>query len=155
EDLHWCDAPTVKLVDALIRELSGSPLMILALARPEIDDVFPRLWGGAAQVVTLRPLGKKAAEKLVSHVLGKGVAPETSARIVAQSEGNALFLEELIRAAAEGRGDEAPDTVMAMLQARIARLPAEARRALRAASVFGPTCRRSGIAVVLGATSTG
>lgn len=152
EDLHWSDALTVKLVDALLRGLTACPLMVLALARPEVEERFPRLWGDAAQVVSLPPLGKKAGEKLVQHVLGKQVAPATMARIVTQSEGNALLLEELIRASAEGRGDEAPATVLAMLQARIARLPAEARRVLRAGSVFGRSCWRGGIAAVLGVT---
>ena len=154
EDLHWGDALTVKLCEAALRELKDCPLMVLALARPEVDALFPRLWSGAAQVMRLRPLGKKAGERLVQQVLGKEVAPETVARIVAQSEGNALYLEELIRAAAEGRGDEAPATVLAMLQARIDRLPAGARRVLRAASVFGETSWLGGIRALLGGFKT-
>ena len=150
EDLHWGDALTVKLVEEALRKLAGSPLMVLALARPEVDDLFPRLWTGIAQVAPLRPLGKKASERLLQQVLGAQVPEETASRIVEQSEGNALFLEELIRAVAEGRGDEAPGTVLAILQARIGRLPSGARRVLRAASVFGETAWLGGIQALLG-----
>jgi tetratricopeptide (TPR) repeat protein len=111
--------------------------------------------GPLPQVMPLRPLGKKAGERLVQHVLGKQVPKETVARIVSQSEGNALFLEELIRAVAEGRGEEAPETVLAMLQARIGRLPAGARRVLRAASVFGETTWLGGIGALLGRAQAG
>ncbi len=149
EDLHWGDALTVRLCEAALRKLKDCPLMVLALARPEVDALFPRLWSGAAQVLPLLPLGKKAGERLVHQVLGAQASKETTARIVEQSEGNALLLEELIRSVAEGRGDEAPGTVLAMLQVRIGRLEAGARRVLRAASVFGETSRPSGIRALL------
>src|SRR5262249_41234501 len=64
--------------------------------------------------------------------------------------GNALFLEELIRAAAEGSDREASGTVLAIMQARIGRLPASARRVLRAASVFGEIAAQGGIHALLG-----
>jgi hypothetical protein len=147
EDLHWGDALTVKLCEIALHKLSGYPLMVLALARLEVDELFPEVWSGVAQVVILNPLSKKACERLVRQVLGERTSPETVARIVAQSEGNALFLEELIRAAAEG---EASGTVLAMMQARIGRLPASARRVLRAASVFGETAGQGGIHALLG-----
>src|SRR5262249_32961322 len=118
--------------------------------RPEVSTLFPRLRAGVAQVVPLRPLSRKAGERLVRDVLGKQVPQELVARIVEQSEGNALFLEELIRAVAEGRGDEVPATVLAILQARIGRLEAGARRVLRAASVFGEVAWVGGIWALLG-----
>jgi hypothetical protein len=150
EDLHWSDALTVKLCGAALRKLSGCPLMVLALARPEVDELFPDVWSSAVQVVPLSPLSKKAGERLARQVLGEQASAETVAKIVAQSEGNALFLEELIRAAAEGHGDEASGTVLALMQARIGRLSASVRRVLRAASVFGETARHGGIRALLG-----
>src|SRR6185437_12882159 len=150
EDLHWGDALTVKLCGRALRELEGSALMVLALARPEIDELFPDLWASAAQIVPLSPLSRKAGERLARHVLGPEVSPETVATIVAEAEGNALFLEELIRAAAEGRGHEASGTVLAMMQARIGRLPAGARRVLRAASVFGEAASEAGVRALCG-----
>src|SRR6185369_5275056 len=98
---------------------------------------------------------RKAGERLAREVLGSGASKESIARIAEQSAGNALFLEELIRAEAEGRGGEAPATVLAILQARIGRLEAGGRRVLRAASVFGQTAWAGGIRGVLAAAGEG
>jgi serine/threonine protein kinase len=49
EDLHWGDALTVRIVDVALRELADQPLMVLALARPEVEDLFPSLWSGRAR----------------------------------------------------------------------------------------------------------
>ncbi|HZF54212.1 MAG TPA: protein kinase [Polyangiaceae bacterium] len=140
EDLHWGDRATIKIIEAALRELAEQPLFVLALARPEINDLFQTLWTGYVQEIPLRPLARKASELFVREVLReRGPSASVVARIVEQSTGNALFLEELIRAAAEGKGDDVPGTVLAMLQARLLRLPAEPRRALLAASIFGET----------------
>ena len=139
EDLHWGDPLSVKLIDVTARELSEKPLMVLALARPEVTDIFPKLWSDLAQAIPLRPLAKRACERLVNEVLGPKVGADTLERIVAHSEGNALYLEELIRAAAEGRGAELSETLLALLQARFLRLLPGARRVLRTASIFGLT----------------
>ena len=151
EDLHWGDARTVALVEAALRELTDRALLVLALARPEVDERFPGLWAGRAQRLALGPLGKKASERLVRAALGAEAEPAMIERIVELSEGNALFLEELVRAAAEGRGSEAPGTLMAMLQARIERLAPEARRVLRVASVLGERFRDGDVGALLGA----
>lgn len=150
EDIHWADAASVKLVEGAVRALKGSPLAALLLARPEANQLFPALWTGGAHVMPLAPLARRAREQLVRHVLGASASGSVVARIVEQSEGNPLFLEELIRGAAAGRGEETPETVLAILQARIGRLDAGARRVLRAASVYGETARASGVAAVLG-----
>lgn len=151
EDLHWGDPLTCKLIDQALRELAERPLMVLANARPEVEDLFPKLWSERArQDIRLGPLPKKACERLLQQVLGKNQPQSVIGRIVEQSAGNALFLEELVRAVAEGRGDELPDTVFAMLHARLMRLPAEARRVLRAASVFGETFWEGGVRRLLG-----
>jgi predicted ATPase len=70
EDLHWGDELTVKLVEAALRELSDLPLLVLALARPEVTEVFPKLWNNRVQTVALRALSRKAGERLVRQVLG-------------------------------------------------------------------------------------
>jgi eukaryotic-like serine/threonine-protein kinase len=151
DDLQWGDALTVAAVDEALRELEGAPLLVLAFARPEVHEAFPKLWQGRkVQEVPLKGLSKKACERLIKHALGEDVAKEAVARVVEQSAGNALFLEELIRAIAEGEPDEQPPTVVAMLQARIGRLDAGTRRAVRAASVFGQTFWQGGVSAVLG-----
>ena len=138
EDLHWGDAPSVQFVDAALRRLRDRPFMVVALARPEVHDAFPDLWREhTVQPVPLPALGRRAAERLVREVLGADAAAPVLGRIVERAGGNAFYLEELIRAIAGGKGDELPGTVLAMVQARLATLDAEARRVLRAASVFG------------------
>jgi len=151
EDLHWGDVLTVRFVDAALRRLRDSPFMVLALARPEANDLFPNLWADrGAQQMRLRELSHRASEQLVRQVLGSDVSPDVAQRIVALADGNAFFLEELIRAASEGRQAALPGTVVAMLQARLARLEDEARRVLRAASIFGEVFWRGGIEALLG-----
>jgi len=151
EDLHWGDLPTVKLVDRALSLCADRPLFVLAMARPEIDELFPALWRErGAQELRIHPLSRKAAGKLVRAVLPAGADPTTVGRIVEQAAGNAFYLEELIRQVAEGHGDELPGTVLAMLQARLEALPDAVRRVLRAASVFGQTFWTGGVAALIG-----
>ncbi len=151
DDLQWGDLPTVQFVDAALRNLHDRPFFVLALARPEVSDLFPRLWSErAVQSMPLGELTRRASEKLVRQVLGDAITPEAASRVVEQAAGNALYLEELIRAVADGRGDAAPETVVAMVQTRLESLPDEARRVLRAASVFGQTFWRGSTVALLG-----
>jgi tetratricopeptide (TPR) repeat protein len=151
EDLHWGDPPTVEYVDTALRLLRDQPLMVLVLARPEVHELFPKLWTGRGVTeMALGELSRKAREKLAREVLGDEVSAATVARIVERSAGNAFFLEELLRAEAEGRGDDVPDTVLAMVQSRLAGLEPLERRVLRAGSVFGQVFWRGGVAALLG-----
>ncbi len=149
EDLHWSDASTVKLVDEALRELAESPVMVLALARLEVKELFPGLWAQSLQEVPLRGLSQKASAQLVGEVLGREVPEPVVSRLVEQAAGNALFLEELIRGVAEGRGEETPGTVVAILQSRLQRLDPSLRRVLRAASIFGRTFWTEGVKALL------
>jgi tetratricopeptide (TPR) repeat protein len=152
EDLHWGDLPTVRFVDAALRQLSDRPFMVLAAARPEVLELFPRLW--AERRVQPLPLGEltaRASEKLVREVLGTHAAPADVAAIVERAGGNVFYIEELIRAVAEGRGGKLPETVLAMTEARLESLDAEARRVLRAASIFGQSFWSSSVVSLLGA----
>jgi len=149
EDLHWGDVPTVRFFDAALA-LEDAPLTVLALARPEVHDVFPKLWQERnLQEVRLAPLGKRASETLVRHALGDGVAQDTVDRIVDRAAGNAFFLEELVRATSTDAGDALPESVLAMVQARLEKLGPDERRLLRCASVFGRTFWRGGAAALL------
>lgn len=151
EDLHWGDRPTVQLIDAALRESDDRPLFVLALARPNVRDVFPKLWEGRrVHEMRLVELHRRAGERLARHVLGQGADAETIARIVRLSEGNAFYLEELIRWTAEGKDSELPETVVAMVESRLGALDDEARRLLRAASVFGEVLWPGGVAALLG-----
>jgi predicted ATPase len=152
EDLHWGDFGTVRFIDTALRERSQQPWMVLALARPEVFEVFPKLWAERQNVqeIKLKELGRKAGERLVRQVLGESVGLVSIERMVMQAEGNAFFLEELIRAVAEVKGATLPETVLAMVETRLGGLALEARRVLRAASVFGEVCWEGGVTTLLG-----
>jgi tetratricopeptide (TPR) repeat protein len=127
--------------------------MILALARPEVLEVFPRLWEGRdVQTLRLQELKRTSSEKLVREVLGSRVSDAVVADLAGRAAGNAFYLEELIRAVAEGKGDALPDTVIAMAQARLESLEPGARQILRAASIFGQVFSSHGVATLLGGT---
>ncbi|MGO9836758.1 MAG: serine/threonine-protein kinase PknK [Polyangiaceae bacterium] len=152
EDLHWGDLPSVTYLGEALRALAAQPLMVLALARPEVHDAFPSLWKGAAEI-GLGGLTPRAAERLVRAALADGVTPDTVSRIVKRADGNAFYLEELVRRVSEGGGDALPETVLALVQSRLERLEPEARRVVRAASVFGEVFWRGSVAALLGGAS--
>lgn len=174
EDLHWGDALTVGLLEMTLRQHADQPLLLVSLARPEVHELFPRLGKVfGSQELVLKGLSKRACERLIHQVLGKHVAPMLVETLLRLSDGNPLFLEELIRSAAEPTeppagapdvhaaadvsrsGTHRPYTVLAMLQARLSQLDPAARRVLRAASIFGQTFWRGGVAKLLGAESDG
>jgi tetratricopeptide (TPR) repeat protein len=154
DDLHWGDGPSVQLVDAALGELPNAPLFVLALGRPEVKEIYPRLFE-ARDVAELKlgRLSKRASEELVAAILGDAASAALVSAIVERAEGNAFFLEELIRAGASGGLTELPDTVLGVMESRLSELETEARLVLRAASVFGESCWPSGVASVLGPES--
>ncbi|MCA9711265.1 MAG: AAA family ATPase, partial [Myxococcales bacterium] len=151
DDLHWGDLPSVRFIDAALRALREQPLMVLALARPEVANKFPALWSERAlQQIRLDALSRGASRKLVRHMLGDDVDPQVEAFIIDRAGGNAFYLEELIRAVATGAQQALPDSIVGMLQARFDGLGEEAKRVLRAASVFGEIFWAEGVEVLLG-----
>lgn len=155
EDLHWGDLPSVQFIDGALRQLdqgAGRPFMVLALARPEVHGMFPGLWADRKLTrMALGELTRKASERLVRHVLGDDIPESKITRLIDRAAGNAFYLEEVIRTAAdpERRLDEIPETIVAMVQARLEGLSPEARRVLRAASVFGQHFWRAGVKALL------
>ena len=170
EDLHWGDLPSVKFIDSALRAVHDKPLMVLALARPEVKDLFPDIFAErGVQELRLKELSKKASEKLVRSVLGETTTDDVVSQIVQTAGGNAFYLEELIRSVSmfgagapqpprpstDGRPRSGlapmalPETVLTMVQARLEALEPEARRVLRAASVFGQTFWRGGVVALL------
>ena len=138
EDLHWADSGSVKLIDNVLRKLRKEPLLVVALARNEIHERIPELWAERDLVVIrLPPLASRACAKLARESLGDEAPESDVVRIVERCEGNAFFLEELIRATSEGAHRSLPETVLAVAEARLERMTPSCRRLLRAASVFG------------------
>jgi tetratricopeptide (TPR) repeat protein len=151
EDVQWADPPSVRFIEAAARNLAHLPVLIIALARPEVDGLFPGLLGAAnATRIELGPLSPESCSALVRAALGNAIEEAAVQRIVQHSDGNAFHLEELIRAVSEGRSAKLPETVMAMVEARLDALDPEARRALRAAAVIGPTFTAGAMATLLG-----
>jgi len=161
EDLHWGDVTSVKLLDGVLRKLAGAPLLVLALARPEIHERLPALWSKRdVTEIRLPPLSRQAGTELVREVLGETISEDDVETIVQRSEGNAFYLEELIRETAEPNrapglrpsvlGHSLPETVIAMAQARLERLPPSARKVLRAASIFGEVFAAEDVSALVG-----
>lgn len=158
EDIQWADAASLRLIGDLLGSLAERPWMALAFARPEAAEIHPRLWATRRmQEVRLKPLSRKAAERLVRDALGQGIGATTVARVVAQADGNAFYLEELVRAVidrSDGSSDTFPGTVLAMAHARFDALGPDVRRLLRAASIFGDVFWPAGVAALLGEEAT-
>ena len=147
EDIHWAEEPLLDLIEHLASWVREAPLLILCLSRPELLDVRPE-WGGGrvrATAIELEPLGSAESEELADALLDAGAGPidEGMRRILLEkTEGNPLFLEETVRMLAEnggGSAEQIPDTVQALIAARIDRLGPQARTLLQRASVIGRT----------------
>lgn len=151
DDLQWADAASVRLVDAALDTLRDAPLFVLAFARPEVRTNFPGLWEGRDLLERrLRELGKNAATDLVKSVLGEGASEDEVRALVGRAAGNAFFLEEMMRAYAEGERGDAPETVQAIVQRRLESFDEATRRALRAAAIFGMTFWTGAVQSLLG-----
>ncbi len=150
EDLQWADAASVRALSNLARVSREKPLFIFFLGRPEAKDTLLRLVADRQPTgVALGKLGTKAMEKLVASALGGG-DEKLVAELAIRAGGNPFFAEELVRAVATGAE---PLAALAMLESRLTSLEPEARRVLRAASVFGQQFVASDVAVLLGEDS--
>ena len=155
EDLHWGDLSTIKLMYAALGALGDQPLMVLALARNNVTELFPQLWADrCVQEIRLRRLSRRASALLVRQALCDAVAEDAVKALVERSDRHAAYLAELIRAAATGTLDRTPPAVLAMVQARLEKLDPSARRVLRAASIFGTTFWRGGVEELIGGGDT-
>ncbi len=145
EDMHWGDAGSISLLGAALATHTSKPLMVLALARPEVHDSFPRLWAQSTpQEIRLARLTRSASEKLARLALPEA-SDDLITRLVAQADGNAFYLEELVRHVARCGDIAFPDTVVALAQSRLEALEPDARRVLRLASIFGEIFWREGV----------
>ncbi len=163
DDIHWADDASADLLLPLLPSVAGQPVLLVIASRPERDVPGWRLVGAAGDAfgdalvdVRLRPLGIEDGHRLVANLLEiESLPAATRSMILARAEGNPLFVEEIIRMLIDreaivlqhGRwtatqtvvGVEIPETLHGLLLARIDRLPREARRVLRVASVIGRT----------------
>jgi class 3 adenylate cyclase/predicted ATPase len=152
EDLHWLDSETQAFLDGLVESLPTARALLLVNYRPE----YSHGWGRKTYYTQIRldPLPPESAAELLGALLGgdPGLAPLKSL-VIERTEGNPFFLEECVRTLIETgtiageRGAyraahpfaevQVPDTVQAVLAARIDRLAPGGKRLLQAAAVIG------------------
>ena len=145
EDTHWAEEPLLELIDHLAQWVRERALLIICLARPELLDVRPG-WGGGrvrSTAIELEPLGREESEALAEALLEEHHVPAAvRARLLDKTEGNPLFVEETVRMLLEqgvDGSDRIPDSLQAMIGARIDRLPAGEKVVLQRGSVIGRT----------------
>jgi class 3 adenylate cyclase/tetratricopeptide (TPR) repeat protein len=167
EDMQWADASLLDFIEYLLEWSRSSPLFVLTLARPDFQERRPN-WGGASRNFTsiyLEPLSEPAMDQLLAGLV-PGL-PETLRRqILDRAEGIPLYAVETVRMLLD-RGAlvqegavyrpvgtietlEVPETLHALIAARLDGLPAEERRVLQDAAVLGKTFTKQALAAVSG-----
>jgi class 3 adenylate cyclase/tetratricopeptide (TPR) repeat protein len=157
EDLHWADPTSLRLTAELAELTAGRPLLLLATSRPGTGpaDVAPS--APTAREIRLRPLGADAAEAFARSLIGQVGGPGVLAAVLANADGNPLFLEErlaemleagiLVREQGGWRLREpddpaqpqvlVPQVLERLVRSRVDRLSPAAADAIRAAAVLG------------------
>ena len=140
EDLHWSDATSEEWLATLGACLSTAPILVLGTYRPGYRP--PWLATSYATQLALPPLSPQASRRLVQRRVPAALAaPPLVQALLAKAAGNPFFLEELARNMRE-QGEQGlslgvPETVQAVLTARIDRLPPAAKKLLQVAAVCG------------------
>jgi adenylate cyclase len=152
EDLHWADAASDVFLAEWVDAIASGPGVLLVNFRPEYRaDWMQKSW---YQQLPLDPLGPEAIGALLSDLLGGDASLAGLAdRIQARTTGNPFFAEEIVRSLAESgalagaKGGyrltapvaalDVPDSVHAVLAARIDRLAEREKQLLQAAAVIG------------------
>jgi len=161
EDLHWADPSSVDLLTRLLPLVNSGSILICMLTRDDRDTPGWRMvntaretMGDSLTELALRPLSEPDSRQMVANLLQIEALPERVRKIILEkSEGNPLFVEEVIRmlidreAIIQGKNGwvackdfdsiDIPDNLQGLLLARIDRLPEEVKLMLRVASVIG------------------
>jgi len=154
EDLQWADPGLLDFIESMLGWSKNHPILIVTLARPELADKRPN-WGAELRSFTairLEPLPDDAMAEMIGGFV-RGLPPDGVARIVERAEGVPLYAVETVRMLAdrgilEARSDafelvgdigtlEIPDTLQALIAARLDSLAQEDRTLLQDASVLG------------------
>jgi class 3 adenylate cyclase/tetratricopeptide (TPR) repeat protein len=164
EDVHWAEEPLLELLERMLLEVHA-PVLLLVTARPEFLD-RSATWGRgrvSSEWIWLEPLASAEVDRWLGELVA-AEAPALVRELLGRAEGNPLFLEELVGTLIErgalhdDRWDEAlvpgetavPDTIQAVLAARIDLLPLQGKAALQAASVIGRVFWASAVGELLG-----
>jgi class 3 adenylate cyclase/tetratricopeptide (TPR) repeat protein len=168
EDLHWADSGTLDFIDHVLEWSRNVPILIVTLARPELLEVRPG-WGAGRRnflALDLEPLADGPMRELL-----KGLVPDLSEpavrSIVTRAEGIPLYAVETVRMlAADGRLQEredggfepvgelgelaVPDSLHALIAARLDALEPADRTLVQDAAVLGQSFTPAGLAAVSG-----
>jgi class 3 adenylate cyclase len=154
EDVHWAEDSLLDLLERLLRDVKG-PLLFVVTARPELLERRGTWAAGrvSSSLIWLEPLPAHEAAQLVDELLASAVHTELRELVVERAEGNPFFVEELLATLidqrvlerADGhwivrdfpRGFAIPDSVQAVVAARIDLLDPPQKAALQAAAVIG------------------
>ena len=172
DDLRWCDRDTLEWLHYLLHFSSQASLLVIGTVRSEeVDQAHPLIPisldlrnRDRFTEIELGPLDKSDSIMLAELVAGNGIDPASASRLYLQSEGNPLFVIEMVRAAlsqdAEGRaidvvegsrsdfidpaldrrsrpGANLPSRVYAVIQARLSQLSPSARELASFAATIG------------------
>jgi class 3 adenylate cyclase/tetratricopeptide (TPR) repeat protein len=155
DDLHWADDPMLDFVEYLADWSAGVPLLVIAVARPELYDQRPGWAGGKrnSASIALGPLTQEETAKLITALLAEAILPaETQAVLLERAGGNPLYAEEFARmltdsgiirrrgkimALAPGVEIPVPETVLALIAARLDTLSPDRKALLFDAAVVG------------------
>jgi class 3 adenylate cyclase/tetratricopeptide (TPR) repeat protein len=167
EDLQWADESLLDFVEYLLEWSRNHPLYVVTLARPELLERRPT-WGAGRRSVTalyLEPLTDDAMEQLLDGLV-PGLPGSVKQTILARAEGVPLYAVETVRmllgrdlltqdgSAYRVTGDletlEIPETLQALIAARLDSLTAQERQVLQDAAVLGKTFTRHGLAALTG-----
>jgi tetratricopeptide (TPR) repeat protein len=162
EDLQWADEGLLDFIEHLLDWSRGHPLYVVTAARPELLERRPT-WGAGQRNFTsiyLEPLAKEAMEELLGGLV-PGLPDATRDQILARAEGVPLYAVETVRmlldrellvrdgAVYRPTGEigelEVPETLHALIAARLDGLSDEERRLLQDGAVLGKTFTRDGL----------
>ncbi len=143
EDLHWADEALLAFLEHLAEWSEGVPLLLLCTMRPELYERHPGWAGGIrnATTINLPPLSDRETAELVSHLITTSVlSEELELRVLERAGGNPLYAEEFVRLLADNLGadeGELPESLQALIAARLDTLTPERKSLLQDAAVLG------------------
>ncbi|HZT44840.1 MAG TPA: BTAD domain-containing putative transcriptional regulator [Gaiellaceae bacterium] len=151
DDIHWAEPTFLDLIEYLADWLRQVPVLLICLARPELLEVRPGWAGGKlnATSILLEALSDGESGELVEKLAGSALTEEARRRIVEASEGNPLFVEEMLALTREGGDLVVPPTIQALLAARLDRLGDAERAVLDVAAVQGKVFNEDAVTALL------
>ncbi len=144
EDIHWADRSTDDLITLLSTGARHLPLLLAATYRTDdggrrrgLQDLLAELTRRGVTQVRLRRLDRGEVVELAGALLGSPPSAELAAGIAERSDGNPLFVEELVAAIADDPAAPMPPHLRDAVLSRVRRMPPDAAATLRACAVGG------------------